>query len=47
VSDVEGRSILKRQAGGPMSEAAQLGGRLANELLDTGGREILRRIDGL
>jgi hydroxymethylbilane synthase len=45
LSDAQGRDIIKRQARGPMSEAPQLGERLANELLDAGGREILRELE--
>lgn len=47
LSDVEGRNIIRRRASGPISLALQLGERLANELLDAGGREILRGIDDL
>jgi hydroxymethylbilane synthase len=45
LSDVQGRRIIKRQATGPMSRALQLGERLAAELLDAGGREILRELE--
>lgn len=45
LSDVQGRNIIKRQASGPMSQALQLGERLAGELLDAGGREILRELE--
>ncbi len=47
LSDIQGRNIIRRQASGPMAEALQLGQRLADELLDAGGREILRGIDDL
>jgi len=47
LSDVQGRNVIRRQTSGPMSQALQLGERLAVELLDAGGREILRGIDGL
>ena len=45
LSDVQGRNIIKRQASGPMSHAPQLGEKLAVELLDAGGREILRELE--
>jgi hydroxymethylbilane synthase len=47
LSDVQGRNIIRRQTSGPISQALQLGERLAIELLDAGGREILRAIDDL
>jgi len=46
ISDVDGRNIIRKQAAGPVSEALQLGDRVAVELLDAGGRDILRAIDG-
>jgi len=45
LADVQGRNVIKRQANGPMSQALQLGERLAIELLDAGGREILRELE--
>lgn len=45
LSDVQGRSIIKRQTSGPISQALQLGERLAAELLDAGGRDILRDLE--
>jgi len=45
ISDVLGRNVIRRQTSGPMSQALQLGERLANELLDAGGREILRELE--
>jgi hydroxymethylbilane synthase len=47
ISDVHGRNIIRKRAAGPVSEALQLGERVAVELLDAGGREILRGIDDL
>jgi len=47
ISDVQGRNIIRKQVAGPASEALQLGERIAVELLDAGGREILRGIDDL
>lgn len=46
ISDVEGRHIIRRQVSGPMSRALELGERLARELVDAGGREILRELAG-
>ena len=45
LSDVQGRTMLRRQVRGPMSQATQLGERIAVELLDAGGREILRELE--
>ncbi len=45
LADVQGYNIIKRQASGPMSQALQLGEKLAIELLDAGGREILRELE--
>ncbi len=46
ISDLEGRGMLKDSLTGPPEEAASLGTRLAETLLDQGGREILSRIYG-
>jgi len=45
ISDIHGRNIIRKQAAGPVSEALQLGERVAVELLDAGGREILRELE--
>lgn len=45
LSGVQGLDIIKRQISGPMSQAVQLGEQLAGELLDAGGREILRELE--
>jgi hydroxymethylbilane synthase len=45
ISDVGGRRLVKRQAGGPISQAIQVGEQVAQELLDAGGREILRELE--
>jgi hydroxymethylbilane synthase len=45
ISDVHGRNIIRKRAAGPVSEALQLGERVAMELLDAGGREILRELE--
>ena len=46
ISDLEGRRMLKDSLTGPPEEAAALGTRLAETLLDRGGREILSLIYG-
>jgi hydroxymethylbilane synthase len=45
IADVEGRQVIRKQAAGPVSEAVSLGERVAQELLDAGGREILRQLE--
>jgi uroporphyrinogen III methyltransferase/synthase len=45
ISDVEGRRVIRKQAKGIALEAVQLGERVALELLDAGGREILRELE--
>ena len=45
ISDVEGRNMVRRQAAGPASQAIRLGEQVALELLDAGGREILRKLE--
>jgi uroporphyrinogen III methyltransferase/synthase len=45
IADVEGRHLIRKQAAGPVSEAIQLGERVALHLLDAGGREILRELE--
>jgi uroporphyrinogen III methyltransferase/synthase len=45
ISDIDGRHIIKKHGGGPASEAVQLGERVARELLDAGGREILHDLE--
>jgi hydroxymethylbilane synthase len=47
ISDVQGRNIITREASGPLTQGLQLGEQLARELLDDGGRQILRGIDDL
>jgi hydroxymethylbilane synthase len=47
ISDLEGRRYLRDSLTGPAQEAAFLGGRLADHLLDRGGREILTELYGL
>lgn len=45
LSDVQGRTMLRKQIKGSMSQAKQLGERLALELLDAGGRDILHELE--
>ncbi len=45
IADPPGRNMIRKQAEGRVSEAASLGERLAQELLDAGGREILRQLE--
>ncbi|MCU0916006.1 MAG: hydroxymethylbilane synthase [Planctomycetes bacterium] len=45
ISDIEGRQLIKRRARGPVAQALELGERVARELLDAGGREILRDLE--
>ena len=44
ISDLEGRRYLRDRLTGPPGEAAAMGRRLAERLLDRGGREILEEI---
>jgi hydroxymethylbilane synthase len=46
ISDLEGRRVLRAQETGPVDEAAALGTRMAEDLLDQGGREILAELYG-
>jgi uroporphyrinogen III methyltransferase/synthase len=45
ISDVDGRNMIRRQAQGPLSQAVQVGEQVALELLDAGGRQILRDLE--
>jgi hydroxymethylbilane synthase len=45
ISDVRGDTIIRRQAEGPVSQPVQLGEHVAVELLEAGGREILRELE--
>ncbi len=46
IASVDGRRILKEQATAPAAEAAELGRRLADKLLDRGARAILEEVYG-
>ncbi|MCJ7777058.1 MAG: hypothetical protein MUP16_01935, partial [Sedimentisphaerales bacterium] len=41
ISDVEGRNFIKRQITGPAKESDKLAVQIANDLLSSGGKEIL------
>ncbi len=45
IADVQGRNIIRKQAQGPVPDAVSLGERVAQELLDDGGREILQELE--
>jgi hydroxymethylbilane synthase len=45
ICDIEGRCMIRRRTAGPVSQAIQLGAEMARELLDAGGREILRELE--
>jgi len=45
ISDIGGRNIIRKQTRGPVSQAVPLGERVATQLLDAGGREILRELE--
>jgi hydroxymethylbilane synthase len=45
IADAEGRHMIRKLAAGPVSEAVSLGEQVAQELLDAGGREILRKLE--
>lgn len=44
VADVEGRRMIRRQIGGPIQQAEELGMKLAESLIEAGARELLPRI---
>jgi hydroxymethylbilane synthase len=46
IASVDGKEILKEQETGPAAEAAEMGTRIAEKLLDMGGREILDEVYG-
>jgi hydroxymethylbilane synthase len=46
VASVDGKVVLKESMSGPSAEAHDMGVKLANKLLDMGGREILAEVCG-
>lgn len=45
IADAEGRRMIRKMAVGSVSQAVQVGEQAACELLDAGGREILRELE--
>jgi hydroxymethylbilane synthase len=45
ISDLEGKNFISRQLTGPAADANNLAEKIANELLNTGGREILEKLE--
>jgi len=45
ISDLEGRNFIRRQITGPVAEADKLAEQIAKELLTTGGKEILGKLE--
>jgi hydroxymethylbilane synthase len=45
ISDVEGRNFIKRQITGPAKESDKLAEQIANDLLSSGGKEILAYLE--
>ena len=45
ISDLQGRKLIRRQIRGPVEKALELAEKLANEMLDAGGREILEKLN--
>jgi len=45
ISDLEGRNFIRRQTTGPAANAQNLAEKIANELLNAGGKEILEKLE--
>jgi hydroxymethylbilane synthase len=45
ISDVEGKSFIKRHITGPAKESDKLAEQIANDLLSSGGKEILAYLE--
>lgn len=45
ISDVEGKDFISRRITGPAADAGKLAGKIAIDLLDAGGREILEKLE--
>jgi hydroxymethylbilane synthase len=45
ISDVEGKNFISRRLTGPVTDAKGLAEKIANDLLDSGGREILKKLE--
>ena len=46
ISDAEGENFIRREIEGPAINAQCLGEKIANQMLDAGGREILDKLEG-
>jgi uroporphyrinogen-III synthase len=44
VCDIDGKQMIRKQATGPLSKAEEIGVQLAQELIDSGARDLLPRI---
>jgi hydroxymethylbilane synthase len=44
VASLDGKQLIKKEMLGPREDAASLGERLAKEILDGGGRELLSHL---
>jgi len=44
ISHLDGEPLIRRRLTGPVAQAVSLGTRLAEDLLDLGGREILANL---
>ena len=45
VSDLEGKNFVRREITGPVVDAGKLAEKIANELLEAGGKEILKKLE--
>jgi hydroxymethylbilane synthase len=45
ISDLEGKNFISRRLTGPTADADNLAEKIANDLLDSGGREILEKLE--
>jgi hydroxymethylbilane synthase len=45
ISDLEGKNFISRRLTGPAADADNLAEKIANELLNAGGREILKKLE--
>jgi len=45
ISDLEGKNFISRRLTGPAADADNLAEKIANDLLDAGGREILKELE--
>ena len=45
ISDAEGKNLISRRLTGPAADADNLAEKIANELLNAGGREILETLE--